>query len=114
MALVSEGVENGGILNLSFCFTKPTAHLPPRPDGLHDICWEVTCCLLGYLAPEGFPENLGKGGGAESVTSQSNWSLAAKLCVCWGGGGRKGEAFLDVTYKKGVVSCLVAASGGQP
>lgn len=68
-ALVPEVVENGNILNLFFCFTNLTAHLLPRPDDLGDICWEVTCCLPGHLALEGFPENLGKAGGAERVTS---------------------------------------------
>lgn len=36
--LVPEEVEDGSILNLSFCFAKPTAHLPLKQGDLEDIC----------------------------------------------------------------------------
>lgn len=103
--------KNGSVLNLSFCFTKPTAHLPPRPDDLKGICWRVTCHLPGHVAPERFPENLGKRGGAERATSQ-RWSPTDKLCVLgWGGGGKEIHYFMMSPLKKcGLLS--VAARGG--
>ena len=36
--LVPEEVEDRSILNLSFCFAKPTAHLPLKQGDLEVIC----------------------------------------------------------------------------